>query len=116
MNADTSIGMPAFCVISATGAMSLTTVRQATFGRIRSRQVAISRARRRMSSRGRPPAPGSPRFTPWMPRSSIRCSSSSLSSIDGSAADGDCSPSRSVSSSNSNGAWVDRGSGLPFQS
>ena len=100
MKAHTSIGTPVRWTMSTTGSMSLTTVRQATFGRILSFNISFER--RSMCSRARGPAPGRPTLAVWMPSLSIRWMRATLSSRSGSRTEGDCRPSRRVSSSN----WI----------
>ena len=75
------------------------TVRAAQLAVIFSRRSPIDRARRSTSAATWGPAPGSPMFAVSIPRTSIRSSRSSFSSIAGVRTDGDCNPSRSVSSS-----------------
>ena len=99
MNVQASIGIPARCEISTIGVMSLRCVRAAQFGLILSFFSAISRARRSTPAACVPPAPGSPMSAVSMPSASIKCRSSSFCSTGGSETDGDCNPSRSVSSS-----------------
>ena len=63
MKVETSIGTPVFCWISATGAMSATTVRAAQFGSSSSPASRISSTRRVTVSTTCGPAPGRPTFT-----------------------------------------------------
>ena len=98
MNIATSIGIPTLSATRWMGSMSETTVRAAQLGRIRIRLSAISRARRRTWSSTWGPAAGRPMSAEWMPRSSIRWSTSIFLSSDGETTEGLCSPSRRVSS------------------
>ncbi len=98
MNVAASIGMPTSSATRTTGSISAITVRAAQFGKIGSLWSRISRASTRTCSTTRGPAPGSPMSAATMPRSAMRWSSRFLTSSDGSRTDGDCSPSRSVSS------------------
>ncbi len=100
MNAYTSTGMPARCEISTIGVMSETTVRPAQATLIESLLSVISRHIRKQSSKARADEPGSPMSATWMPSRSMRWSSFSFASIVGSATEGFCNPSRSVSSKN----------------
>ena len=100
MNAHTSTGTPVACTTSTIGAMSETSVRQATFAPIES--PFVSRTSVRMCSRARAPAPGRPTSAVSIPRSSIKWRSRTFSSSVGSLTEGLCSPSRRVSSSN----WI----------
>ena len=95
------MAMPVRCAISTIGWMSAITVRAAQFGAIGSRCSAISRASRSTSRTTCGPAPGEPRSAASMPRLAIMCRMRSLSSIAGALTEGDCRPSRSVSSSSS---------------
>ena len=99
MKAQHSIGMPTRCEISTIGLMSASSVRAAQLGVIRRRWSTISRASRSTSATTCGPAPGSPMSAVSIPSSSIRCRSRSFCSMTGLRTDGDCSPSRSVSSS-----------------
>ena len=99
MNRQASIGTPVRCWISAIGRMSSTWVRAAQLAATDSRWLPISRARRSASRATSAPAPGRPMSAVWMPSVSMRWRMRSLSSIDGVRTDGDCRPSRSVSSS-----------------
>ena len=87
--------------------MSRTTVRAAQLARIVSFADAISCASRVTSRTTCGPAPGSPMSAVSMPSRSMRWSSSIFCSMVGVLTEGDCSPSRSVSSSNwiLNGGW-----------
>ena len=105
MNVQTSIGSPVCWVISATGSMSRTMVRAAQFARIRSRESTISRASRVTSATTWGPAPGRPMSAVSMPSWSMSRRISILRSISGALTEGDCRPSRSVSSSN----WIANG-------
>ena len=106
MKACVSIGMPTRCEISTMGRMSETTVRAAQPGRSAILQSTISRTMRSTSRATFCPAPGSPTSAMWMPRSSIKWRISSFWSIVGWVTEGDCSPSRSVSSSSSTSAFI----------
>jgi hypothetical protein len=64
-----------------------------------SRPSTIARARRSTSRATLGPAPGSPMSAVSIPSASMRCRIPIFSSIVGFRTDGDCSPSRSVSSS-----------------
>jgi hypothetical protein len=99
MKAQHSMGTPVFWVISTIGLMSATTVRAAQFGLTVSRSWLIARASCSTSAATRGPAPGSPMSAVSMPSASIRIKMSIFSSMVGERTDGDCSPSRSVSSS-----------------
>ncbi len=99
MKAQHSIGTPVRWTASAIGRMSEMRVRAAQFAVIFSRRSAIDRARRSTSAATCAPAPGRPMSAVSIPRTSIRSSRSSFSSIAGVRTDGDCKPSRSVSSS-----------------
>ena len=99
MNAQHSIGMPARCEISTIGVMSAITVRAAQLAR--DRQLGVGDLARqpldvlaRRCGRPRQADVGGVDAEP-----SMRCRMSSFSSIVGDRTDGDCSPSRSVSSS-----------------
>jgi hypothetical protein len=94
-----SIGTPVRCWISAIGCTSATTVRAAQFALMRSLAVPISRARRSTSRTTCGPAPGRPMSAVSTPMPLRRWRISSFCSIEGARTDGDCSPSRSVSSS-----------------
>ena len=98
MNVQHSIARPARCEIAAIGSMSATTVRAAQLAATESRAAAISRASRSTSRTTCGPAPGRPRSAVSMPSRSMRCRISSFCSIVGHRTDGDCRPSRSVSS------------------
>ncbi len=99
MNVQHSIARPARCEMRAIGSMSARTVRAAQLAFTASRSAAISRARRSTSRTTCGPAPGRPMFAVSMPSRSIRWRISSFCSIVGHRTDGDCRPSRSVSSS-----------------
>ncbi len=99
MNAPHSIGTPVRCWISAIGLMSDTSVRAAQLARIRRRPSAIARARRSTSLATFGPAPGSPMSAVSIPSPSMRWRMSIFWSIVGDRTEGDCRPSRSVSSS-----------------
>ena len=79
--------------------MSATIVRAAQLARIRSRPSPIARARRSTSFATFGPAPGRPMSAVSMPSSSMWWRMSIFWSMVGERTDGDCSPSRSVSSS-----------------
>ncbi len=98
INVAASIGSPVFCTISATGRISFSCVRAAQLARIFILCATISRASAVTASTARGPAPGSPRSSESIPNASIKCRISIFSAIDGSRTDGDCSPSRNVSS------------------
>ncbi len=106
MNVAASMPMPISWLMRTIGSMSRITVRAAQLGAIGSRWSAISRASARTWSTIRAPAPGRPRSAATMPSSAIRWSSRSLSSSEGSCTEGDCSPSRRVSSFRSTCAAV----------
>ncbi len=114
MNVQHSIGIPARCETSAIGLISAITVRAAQFACTLNRPFAISRASRSTSRTTWAPAPGKPISAVSIPSRSIRCRIFSFSSIDGHRTEGDCSPSRRVSSSRRTvtGFW----SALRFQS
>ena len=101
MKQDTSIGIPTFWEISMIGMMSAATVRAAQFGRIFILPRTISCARRVTVSTTCGPAPGSPMSAESIPSASMRWRMRIFWSIDGLLTDGDCRPSRSVSSSSS---------------
>ncbi len=105
MNVHTSIGRPTFCDTSTMGSMSRTIVRAAQLALMRSFEPTISCASRVTSRTTCGPAPGSPMSAVSMPSRSMRWSNSIFSSMLGVRTDGDCSPSRSVSSSN----WIRKG-------
>ncbi len=107
MNVQHSIWIPVRCEISMIGVMSPSVVRAAQFGRMRSFALTISRASRSTSLTTCGPAPGSPMSADSMSSASIRCRIRIFCSIVGARTLGDCSPSRSVSSSSITG----RGSG-----
>jgi enoyl-CoA hydratase/carnithine racemase len=86
------------CDTSMMGWMSARTVRAAQLGWMESRESTISRASASTSRTARGPAPGRPMSAEAIPSSAIRCSRRIFSSIEGSVTEGDCSPSRSVSS------------------
>ena len=113
MNVQHSIARPARCEISTIGLMSAITVRAAQLAWTCSRWSAISRASRSTSRTTCGPAPGRPMSAVSMPSRSIRCRIRSFSSIVGHRTDGDCSPSRSVSSSSITGAGADGVSLVP---
>ena len=94
-----SMGMPVSWLTSAMGWMSTIRVRAAQLGRMFIRLSEISRQSRVTDSSCLLPAPGKPISAVSMPSRSIRWSISTLVSSDGSITEGDCSPSRSVSSS-----------------
>ena len=98
MNVAASILIPTSSAMRTIGSTSAITVRAAQFGKIGSWWSRISCARARTCSTTRGPAPGSPMSAATIPRSAMRCSSRRLTSIGGSFTDGDCSPSRRVSS------------------
>jgi hypothetical protein len=98
MKVAASITTPVFCTASTIGSMSERTVRAAQLGRIPRRASAISRASASTSCTARGPAPGRPMSAAAIPSSSIRCRSSIFCPIGGSVTEGDCNPSRSVSS------------------
>ena len=106
MKAQHSIGMPVRCEIRAIGTMSAITVRAAQFALTDSRADEISRASRSTSRTTCSPAPGRPMFAVSMPRRSMRCRIRTFCSIVGQRTDGDCRPSRSVSSSSITGRGV----------
>ncbi len=99
MKAQHSIGTPVRCWMSAIGLMSATIVRAAQLARIFSRRSPMARASRSTSRATRGPAPGRPMSAVSMPSASMCCRMSIFSSIVGVRTDGDCRPSRSVSSS-----------------
>ena len=101
MKQETSIGIPTFCEISMIGRMSASTVRAAQLGRSFIPVSTISRARRVTVATTCGPAPGSPMSAESIESDSMRWRSRSFWSIGGLLTDGDCSPSRSVSSSSS---------------
>jgi hypothetical protein len=103
MNRHVSIGMPVAPLMRAIGSMSLTAVRAAQFGRIRSRSPAMARHSASTSSAARGPAPGRPTSAVSIPRASMARRMRTLVSIGGSVTLGPCSPSRSVSSSSMTG-------------
>ena len=94
-----SIDRPVRCWISATGRMSASSVRAAQFGSIFMPERTISSASAVTSRTAWAPAPGRPRFTESRPRSAMWCRISIFCSTLGEWTDGDCRPSRSVSSS-----------------
>ena len=98
MNVAASILIPISSETRTIGSMSATTVRAAQLGAIGSLWSRISRASARTCSTTRGPAPGNPMSAATIPKSAIRCSSRFLTSREGSVTDGDCNPSRSVSS------------------
>ena len=117
MKVHASIGTPVRCTISAIGAMSATSVRDGAVGgdlQLRGRRSRAPAARRRGPRAA--PAPGSPMSAVSMPSASMRCRISSFCSIVGVRTDGDCSPSRSVSSSSITGAAGAAGASTVFQS
>ena len=99
MKQETSIGMPTFWEISMIGRMSAATVRAAQLGRIFIFDRTISWASRVTVSTTWGPAPGRPMSAESIPSASIRCRIWIFCSIDGLLTEGDCRPSRSVSSS-----------------
>jgi len=103
MNVAASIGNPIFCTISAMGRMSFSCVRAAQLARIFILHARISRASAVTASTARAPAPGRPRSSESMPRASIKCRISHFSATEGSRTDGDCRPSRRLSSFNRTG-------------
>src|SRR5215831_12759615 len=114
MNVHASIASPVRCAISTIGVMSAAMVRAAQLAATRSFWSTISLASRSTSRTTCGPAPGRPMSAVSMPSRSMRCRMRSFSSIDGVLTDGDCNPSRSVSSSSRTVA----GGGVPvlFQS
>jgi len=98
MKVAASIGIPTSSATRTIGSTSAITVRAAQLGKMGSFWSRISRASTRTCSTTRGPAPGSPMSAATIPRSAIRWSSCRLTSIAGSRTEGDCSPSRSVSS------------------
>ena len=118
MKQEASMAMPVRCEISTIGWMSAITVRAAQLGAIFSFCSTISRASRSTSRTTCGPAPGRPMSADSMPSSAIMCRILSFSSIDGLRTDGDCRPSRSVSSSSSTRPRAGRSSEPParFQS
>src|SRR5213082_2657255 len=88
------------------GSMSAITVRAAQFGATGSLASRISIASARTCSTTRGPAPGNPMSAATIPRSAMRCSRRFLTSSAGSRTEGDCRPSRSVSSFRSTRARV----------
>ena len=101
MNAATSTAMPVRCEISTIGSMSEIIVRAAALGSIGSLWSTISRVSRSTASKVSRLAAGRPTSAASTPMSAIRCRISSFLSIDGERIDGDCRPSRRVSSSSS---------------
>ena len=99
MNVQHSIGTPVRAAISAIGWMSATTVRAAQLARIFNRPSPIARARRSTSPATLGPPPGKPMSAVSMPSAFIRWRMSIFSSMVGVRTDGDCNPSRNVSSS-----------------
>jgi hypothetical protein len=110
MKAQHSMARPVRWAISTIGTMSATTVRAAQLARTRSRASAISRASRSASRATCGPAPGRPMSAVSTPIASIRCRMRIFSSIAGVRTEGDCSPSRSVSSSSCGGGSAGRAS------
>src|SRR5437588_183899 len=106
MNVAASILIPTSFATRTIGSISAMTVRAAQFGAIGSLWSRISLARARTCSTTRGPAPGKPISAATIPRSAIRCNSRFLTSSDGSVTDGDCRPSRRVSSFSSTRARV----------
>jgi hypothetical protein len=98
INVAASIFSPVRCTISAIGRMSFGWVRHAQLARIFILWPTISRAKASTCSTARGPAPGSPRSSELMPRVSIRWSIGIFSWMEGSRTEGDCKPSRKVSS------------------
>ena len=103
MNVHTSIGRPVLCETSTTGSMSRSMVRAAQFAAMDSFAETISCASRVTSRTTCGPAPGSPMSAVSMPNWSIRWRIRIFWSMSGVRTEGDCSPSRSVSSSSSTG-------------
>ena len=99
MNAQHSMATPVLCWISAIGLMSPIIVRAAQFAEIFRRASPIARASRSTSLATFGPAPGSPMSAVSMPSAAMWCRIPIFSSMLGWRTDGDCSPSRSVSSS-----------------
>ena len=97
------------------GLMSEIFVRAAQLGRTWSLLFTISFARHSTSRRTCGPAPGKPMSTESIPRASMRCRISILRSMLGVVTDGDCKPSRNVSSL-SNTRAGGGGSPIVFQS
>ena len=98
-----SMGSPVVCTISAIGRMSFSWVRAAQLARIFIFCATISRASAVTASTARAPAPGSPRSRESIPSASMRWRISIFSGIDGSRTEGDCNPSRRLSSLSSTG-------------
>ena len=98
MKALTSTATPVRCTIPAIGSTSATTVRAAQLGSMASPASRISSQSRVTSSTALGPAAGSPMSAAWSPSSCMRCSRRILAAIGGSVTDGDCRPSRRVSS------------------
>ena len=95
--------------------MSATVVRAAQLARTRSFASTISRASRSTSCTTCGPAPGRPMSAVSMPSRSIRWRISIFWPMVGVRTDGDCNPSRSVSSSRSTLAGF-AGAPILFQS
>ena len=106
MNVAASIAIPTSSATRTIGSMSAITVRAAQLGASGSRASRISVASARTCSTTRGPAPGKPMSAATMPRSAMRWSRRCLTSSAGSRTEGDCRPSRSVSSFRSTRARV----------
>src|SRR6266480_3793760 len=98
MNVAASMLIPTSWATRTIGSTSAITVRAAQFGARGSLASRISVASARTCSTTRGPAPGKPISAATIPRSAIRWSSRFLTSSAGSRTEGDCRPSRSVSS------------------
>jgi hypothetical protein len=116
MKVPTSIARPVRCAISTIGTISARTVRAAQLARTASFAFTISRAIRSTSRTTCGPAPGRPMSAVSMPSESMRCKICNFCSIVGVRTDGDCSPSRSVSSSSMTGTLGAGGASTAFQS
>ena len=108
--------MPDRWTASMIGSMSACMVRAAQLGSMGILCFAISEASATTSSAILGPAPGSPMSAEWIPRSAIKWRISIFSPIVGDLIDGDCIPSRRVSSSSSTLPIPVSGNSTRFQS
>ena len=116
MNTQHSISRPVRCAISTIGWTSAAIVRAAQLARTRIFPRTISFASSSTSAATCAPAPGNPRSAVSMPSESMRCRIWIFCAIVGVRTDGDCNPSRSVSSSSITGAIGLAGAPTLFQS